>query len=453
VWKWEGSKLSNVGDGLMANETTYSFRSGRDVLITKPQRELTGSEIYQAILHGQELTTDSSAVGGIQLTGEKIRRDGVLSNKLDQGHEFWSVKDWHDYGHIQTLVRAKSATRSGTLEYTGPMNLVWSGSTPRHPDRSFEPNSDSIKNLMIAHGNRAVSELAPTAPAADLAVMVSELSKLPTVPGLALFKEFSPRKAGGEYLNVEFGIKPLIRDIQKLASSVTQSRKLVEQYRRDADRVVRRKGVLVDGNVVTSTSTEKTITASVPQRGRSPFSSSTSFGLSEFMSTSVKGIEILRKEEDVWFSGAFSYFLEETDSLLGRLLHYEQLANKLLGSRLSPSAVWELTPWSWLIDWFVDIGNFVARVDRLSSDSLVLRYGYVMRRVYLERSFVPTQRIVTFDGATVPAWIPSICSLGIRRVRSTPYGFGLDVVDFTPQRWAILAALGLTKSPGKLRTP
>jgi hypothetical protein len=135
------------------------------------------------------------------------------------------------------------------------------------------------------------------------------------------------------------------------------------------------------------------------------------------------------------------------------LLHYEQLANKVLGTRLSASAVWELTPWSWLIDWFVDISAFIGRVDRLASDSLVLRYGYVMREVFLERSVVPTQSIVTYDGALVAGWIPSVYSYGARRVRSTPYGFGLDVGAFTPRRWAILAALGLTRTPGVLRAP
>jgi hypothetical protein len=409
--------------------------------------------MYDAILHGEVLEVDPGAAGGIRRTGEKIRRDGVLSNDLDQGHEFWTVKDWYDYGLTFDLTRKGGVRYAKDLRYRGKLGVGWPVGIIAHPDRSFEPQGDAIAKLMVSHGNRAVSELAPTAPAAELAVMVGELSKLPTVPGLALFKEFSPRNVGGEYLNVEFGIKPLIRDIEKMAAAVSSSRKLVEQYRRDASRVVRRKRVLVDGNVDSTAKPEATWSmGAVGIPDRIPGTSTTPT-LADIMPTSFKGIEILRKEENVWFSGAFSYFLEETDTLLGRLLHYEQLANKVLGTRLSASAVWELTPWSWLIDWFVDISAFIGRVDRLASDSLVLRYGYVMREVFLERSVVPTQPIVTYDGALVAGWIPSVYSYGARRVRSTPYGFGLDVGAFTPRRWAILAALGLTRTPGVLRAP
>jgi hypothetical protein len=33
------------------------------------------------------------------------------------------------------------------------------------------------------------------------------------------------------------------------------------------------------------------------------------------------------------------------------------------------------------------------------------------------------------------------------RWKATPYGFGLNMAGFTDQQWAILAALGMTKSP------
>jgi hypothetical protein len=169
-------------------------------------------------------------------------------------------------------------------------------------------------------------------------------------------------------------------------------------------------------------------------------------------STVYTGIVLDDLVESVWFSGAFSFFLEETDTLLGKLAVYEQLANKLLGGRLDASVVWELTPWSWLIDWFVDVSSFVGRVNRLASDNLVLRYGYVMHSQHIEQSYMLPD-IYDRSGRRIPSPHMTYHGHVMRRVRSTPYGFGLSDGDLTPRRWAILAALGMTKAPGVLRSP
>jgi hypothetical protein len=405
---------------------------------------MTGADMRRALLRGEEMQIDSRAPGGIYRTGEKIRRDGVLSSKFDQGHEFDTSKKWTE---LFTFVNLYSSGHR--LRYEGPLDLSLGAGTTFPGWNSIV--SDKQTSRLHALGNRAISESSPTAPEAGLVTLVGELSSLPLIPGLQSFRSFTPRSAGSEYLNVEFGIKPLIRDIQTLAQAVLSSKKLVEQYRRDAGRVVRRRRFLVDGDVQTSVQVDTPILLGIPRyyrKGSSTPYSATTF----FAQTSPRGIVHTRTSEDVWFSGAFSYFLEETDTLLGKLSAYEQMANRLLGGRLDASAVWELTPWSWLIDWFADISSFVGRVNRLSSDSLVLRYGYVMHHVHHEVTLMLPNQPTRF-GQVVPT--PQLTFHGDvkRRVRSTPYGFGLDVEALTPSRWAILAALGLTRTPQKLRSP
>jgi len=120
----------------------------------------------------------------------------------------------------------------------------------------------------------------------------------------------------------------------------------------------------------------------------------------------------------------------------------------VLGVKLTPEVLWNLAPWSWLADWFANIGDIIAINTALGSDNLVLRYGYFMRH---------TTRTLNADhsGVNFTKFHPGPVTFQAKleekqRVRSTPYGFGLNTDSFTTQQWAILAALGLTKGDRKM---
>lgn len=56
---------------------------------------------------------------------------------------------------------------------------------------------------------------------------------------------------------------------------------------------------------------------------------------------------------------------------------------------------------------------------------------------------------VTPRGVARPLGETIEVSRKVRRAAS-PYGFGLNAEAFSPKQWAILAALGLTRAPGRL---
>lgn len=155
--------------------------------------------------------------------------------------------------------------------------------------------------------------------------------------------------------------------------------------------------------------------------------------------------------DSAWFSGAYTYYATELNQMFGKLSEYEAKANHLLGTRITPETVWELTPWSWLIDWYSNIGQIVHNASLLSQDSTVLRYGYVMHETHATRSFTVTGLKGNFTNEPLPAVTVSYSIVAKRRTRATPYGFGIDVSSLSPRRWAILAALGMTKGSKSLR--
>jgi hypothetical protein len=149
--------------------------------------------------------------------------------------------------------------------------------------------------------------------------------------------------------------------------------------------------------------------------------------------------------QERWFSGAYTYYLPP----YGSFDRYRSLANKLFGSDLTPEVLWNLSPWSWLADWNLQISSSIAAAQRFQNDNLVLRYGYLMVRDrvtvssnYSIKGISPQDTPFTRAGYTHVHYDRK------RRVKSTPFGFGMNpTTDFNPFQWSILAALGMTKAP------
>jgi len=306
----------------------------------------------------------------------------------------------------------------------------------------FPPAARSSEGELAALGTTAISRCAPTNSVANLAASIGELFQdgLPKILGAALWKTRTQtvrdvaRQSGGEYLNVEFGWKPLVSDVTDLAKGVIRLDDLVTQYIRDAGKVVRRRYNFPP---------VQTKESSIVKSNCSPVSVSQSNDFSVFdFSTLNKGVVWRDRETSIrrWFSGAFTYHLpSDTGDWQST---YVAVARKVLGGDLTPDVLWQITPWSWAIDWFVNVGDFVKNTDAWAADGLVLKYGYVM-----EHSIVrDTYTFVGPNGYKTAGVLPPpyvlVTETKLRR-RATPFGFGLTFDGFSNRQKAIVAALGL----------
>jgi len=298
---------------------------------------------------------------------------------------------------------------------------------------------------LASYGTRAINATAPTAPHANIATSVSELmlDGLPSIIGADTLKRgaLNARQAGSEYLNVQFGWLPMLSDLRSTINSLKRATSTVRQLRRDSGKVVRRRF-----SFPSSVST----TESVLGGSGSGLKQVPEELISTRDWTATRKITLFQNVETrLWFSGAYTYYLAGDDSVWGKLQEFEQRANVLLGTRVSPETLWELAPWSWLIDWKTNIGSAVGSAERVASDSLVLRYGYLMRQTVARDTYVMRDlQFVSGGPGTVTMQLGRETK---ERYRATPYGFGLATSQFTDRQWAILAALGMTKAPKALR--
>ena len=107
--------------------------------------------------------------------------------------------------------------------------------------------------------------------------------------------------------------------------------------------------------------------------------------------------------------------------------------------------IWQLIPFSWLVDWFLNVRKSLDLYEKVKDDSLVINYGYVMGKTV--QTVIQETKVTANTGATSIKSVRSVyLSTRVERLRANPYGFILPTnVTLNAQQWAILAALGITR--------
>jgi hypothetical protein len=302
------------------------------------------------------------------------------------------------------------------------------------------PNSESS---ITALGTKAIARCIPTNPIVDGSTFIGELKMgLPRLIGKELFQSGGKdiRKYGSEYLNIEFGWKPIISDLRKFGESIIRTEKAVNQLLRDSGKNVRRQYTFPD--IVTYNETNLSAKqAWTPIGSVYPYCYYSTGGVTAKMTYKVT--------TRTWFSGCFTYFMDLGNTELSKISQNAAKARKLYGLELTPSTVWNLTPWSWLVDWEGTIGDSLHTMSRFGNDQMVMRYGYIMQQKTAEVSVtLPWQG--RLNGSPQRDLIMTVNAISKVRRSATPYGFGFDMTALTGRQSAILGALGISRSPRRL---
>jgi len=367
----------------------------------------------------------------------------------DNGHEFYTTRtDWGHFSHSD--IRRYVRNTKGTYDwYQGPLiPLIKSGTA------LFAPAVKMTDSDIRHYGSKAIAASAPTQPGVSVTTAIGELiaDGLPKLFGLDTLQGRTSRvrSAGGEYLNVEFGWKPLVNDIVGVAMQLSEAGKLIRQFERDGGLAVRRAW-----HAPQEVSTE--VVSDVASLGNTVAlqyfaGSSTTRGF--FQGPGAVAPHQVSMETTsstrISFKGRFKYAVIKGHTFGEKLLEYEQKANILLGTRITPEVLWNLAPWSWMADWAGNFGDIISNATYFSSDGLVMEYGYLMRETRAVRRFQTTTDAVFVGGANVGPVHFSTVRTTKERYKATPYGFGLTPGSLNPRQWAILAALGITRAPGRL---
>lgn len=395
-------------------------------------------------------TDKSRDFRGIQETvSEGHHWPSKKSAKNDEGGPFFTTKSWIEYvpSTYSTYLGKKTAFGPDEYRFTGHLLSVNPGNlgfgSPFFPK---VPGSSDAN--MDAFGTTAIAAVNPVNSVAELSTALGEIVKdgLPRLPGISLWeKRLKPfLGVSEEFLNLAFAWAPLVNDIKETSDAIRFRALVLKQYERDAGKVVRRSYQFPLIKSVTE----------VSETGRK--ATATTIG-SRFDDDLNTGTLVTRTESSIrrWFDGAFTYYIPSEKDNWRAMMGAASQADKLFGLNPDPQTLWELTPWSWAIDWFTNAGDVISNISDFVKDGSIMRYGYVMEESITRVTYSLTGKsgLRWFD-PTSESFKPiplsavgdvTVVTVTKKRRPANPYGFGVSWEGLSTFQLAILAALGITR--------
>ncbi len=258
---------------------------------------------------------------------------------------------------------------------------------------------------------------------------------------------------GEQSLNVQFGWAPIIRDVAdglKVLLSVDRALFPSDSTRR------RRDAMLYSAGHTTRRGVEWATTPHLSQRYGGFPSQQTSLLFNSRSATGENRRVLLDTDiaiqgaADIRLTAKFRTGLSPTAISNG----YVDRGLDLLGLKITPEVLWDLTPWTWLIDWFSNIGTIVSNVSTLGADNARLNYAYSTLRYRETVSFNSFRPPLTNDDSSKPegymSWDGDITFVQKNdmkvRLAASPFGFSVSTPDLSIGQWGILSSLGLARA-------
>jgi len=256
------------------------------------------------------------------------------------------------------------------------------------------------------------------------------LGKSPDVSSLS--------KTAQWHLALSFGWLPVLSDIRNFLKARKDLHKRLAQVIRDAERPVRRRRQLrKDVN-------EHWTYTYVHGSSYNPYMSPSLNAYAYADEGVARTVVTVNSIDNMWAMAKFRYFLPPgpRDEAWSR-----NMRRRIMGGRITPHALYSVLPWSWLVDYFVGVGDFIKATDDGVADLLICDYCYIMRN-HEYVATVEAEQYMRGNGSG-PVKVKSLYTYKAGCKSRTPgslFGFRLKT-DLTVRQAGILSALGFSRLP------
>lgn len=281
------------------------------------------------------------------------------------------------------------------------------------------PSASAAATTLLARTNPGRAEV-------SIPVFIAELKDLPHMvksAGDYLLKRRKNwfRSTAGQYLSWQFGWSPLFSDLRKMLdfeSSVTKRAKEIE-------RLYSNKGL------------KRRVRLGNWGAAETHNSQAIESGLGTVLSARMS----IFTQSERW--GTVRWLPTDRPTSILDLPDYRKLARKaVFGLSFQAEDAWNLIPWSWLVDWFSNAGEYLtAHNNRVPAKPTSIN---VMTRTSTSRVWTPTS-------SNWIKWKPSSADF-VTLERYVGGGSLNATLDFlSPRQMSILGALAVTRAKGSAR--
>lgn len=402
-------------------------------------------------------------LSGIPQT-DHIWRWGHEALLVSEGHYQLPSGSWSGGGPFYVY---KSKADHGVLGFRAERNtVVWDGTIggvtpgPTAPPAKFAParTYEQKREDLLPSATTGRARTKPGRPVVGMGQWLIELRDLPRVPisGMLLRRDIinnvplrsvpayllegltAFRSLGSEYLNVVFGWRPFVSDVRKMLALYEKLDAQIDQLRRNNGRPVRRRTDLF-----------RDVTTTQTNRGTLGWPFAHCYGAPPGWITGGSVVKsTTRTYKRVWWSGAWQYWIPDPYDV--GWTRKAKLA--LAGALPTPELVWEVLPWSWLVDYFFNAGDVFAGLSSGAVDP-ILRYSYVMEhtRTTTEHTCeswwtgANQPGVAIWPGGSFTFYSRSEIETKVRTGGGNPFGLGVKLSSLSGSQLGILAALGVSR--------
>lgn len=438
----------------------FALKNGRDRSQTGFRTRALNALERQTLNATAPTWANSLSVIGVH---EDLSREGSLS----PGHQNHASRAWpvNDRDYTET----RYGPTGFTLSYlnSSDRGVHW---TPINVQGALGPSGTLASVMPALPTTSALQNLAggmlrnsrPPKAGFNLARFAAEQREAPLLFKMANYMPRSKKEMGGAVLNYLFGVKPTGSDLGYLAELVLRSDSGLQRML-NAEKIREKKyGTSVLFKDDGFEQLELTLSSSTTGGGTFTAGKHTMRYIFLARWTDQNYGNVLYPNFLVSYSrkqilrtfATWEYYVPQPMEIRGRLASYRKKAALLLSSaKLEPSVVYELTPWSWLADWFVDFGGLLRyQQDVIDNQIVATNCGYSTWEEYTARCNLSHYRNITNDGvlynrAKDVKFTPVGTMIRWRRHKrrsGNPYSIG-PTWSLTNQQWAILGALGLSR--------
>lgn len=327
-----------------------------------------------------------------------------------------------DYGVTPYLRWTRTSNPAGTV-YDG----IWKAAVTPFGINSVAPDGSGWSAT-------AYERMKPAEPSMEGLNAIYELREIPHLL-MQRFEKDNLKSVGDFHLAMQFGWLPLLSDTINFVQTQRNAQKRLKWLLEHNGKPVRRRLTLAE------TPPEPIITSGDAYGALAPTLAT------QFYSGTPHWEQRDVTIDKIWASARFRYWLPSGPR---DVAWRRKMLRRIYGLRPTPKVVWNAIPWSWLVDWFSNVGDIVSNLDAGVADRLSADYMYVMREVERTRVYnvqAKLRKVTTgVNWVLYPVNLTSTSwQITRTRLRGSPFHPSLSQNNLSGMQLSILGALGLSR--------